>query len=97
MASSCAKITVDKEELLEDVTFHLRKRNCYLDQLCRLRNGNRQSRRLRNPEFRGHQPPDEKGPLVDCVITVGLHSDENDGIYKPFVKSQYPSNVRNEA
>ena len=87
MASSCAKIIIDKEELLEDVTFHLQKRNCYLDKLCRLRSGNRQSR--------GHQVQ-EKGPLLDCVISVGLHSDEDDGIYKPFVKSQYPPNVRNE-
>ena len=94
MASSCAKIIIDKEELLEDVTFHLQKRNCYLDQLCLLRNGDCQSRR-RNPEFRGLQPS-EKGPLLDCVISVGLHSDEDDGIYKPFVKSQYPPNVRNE-
>ena len=95
MASSCAKIIIDKEELLEDVTFHLQKRSCYLDKLCQLRNGDRQSRRRRNPEFRGLKHP-EKGPLLDCVISVGLHSDEDDGIYKPFVKSQYPPNVRNE-
>ncbi len=89
MASKPEVNKLPEENALDDVRFLLYKRGCYVDQLVRL-----------FCDYKGYgmnsatakQPPE---PLFDCLIVVGLQNDEeNGGVYKPFIKMQYPKQVR---
>ena len=84
-----AKFNDDSEykELLNDITFYLHRRSCYIDQLHKLCSESLHSSKLENAQNQISMP------LFDSLIVVGLKNDDANEFYKPFIKTKFPKSV----
>ena len=75
------------KELLNNITFYLHRRSCYIDQLHKLCSESHHSSKLENTQNQILMP------LFDCLIVVGLKNSDTNEFYKPFIKTKYPKSV----